>query len=85
MLLMNRFCKYVHPISKNNSLASKKSLQAATHLVLKHSRLLYIIQLDNVCNCPFALDMHICYLMDKLLMSITKLINLSILKIIFQN
>lgn len=46
MLLVNRFCKYVYPISNNNSLASTMSLQAATHLVLKHSRLLYIFQLD---------------------------------------
>lgn len=44
MLLVNRICKYVHPISNNNSLASTKSLQAATHY--KHSRLLYIFQLD---------------------------------------
>lgn len=45
VVLVNRFCKYVYLISNNNSLASTKSLQAATHFVLKHPRLLYIFQL----------------------------------------
>lgn len=51
-----------------------KTLQIIVHIPIRY-----------VCNYPFVVDMYICYVMIKLLISMTKLINLSILKIIFQN